>query len=412
MKPLIKPFSALRPNNSNAPLVVAPPYDVINRKEALSIAKDKPSNFLHISRPEIDFPLDVDPYSEKVYEKGKENLSKLINSGVLHKKDSPSYYVYSIRSKNHEQTGLAAIASVEAYNSNRIKKHELTKPLKENDRIKNIISLNAQTGPVLCSYKADNNIKNIYELIKKDRPIINVKDLYGISHIIWKIDTEVFINKISSYFNLMDSIYIADGHHRSAAASKVSKEIENKGSLNNFFLAVLFPHNELQIIDYNRVVKDLNKYNPGELLDKIREYFILEQTNRIQKPSSKNTFGMYLDSKWYSLSIKKNFIPEDPVSKLDVSLLQNYILGPILGIDDPRTNSRIDFVGGNRGVEELVSRVDSGEDKIAFALFPTSMEDLMSVADLGLLMPPKSTWFEPKLADGLLSHTFFNINAQ
>ena len=407
MKPLIKPFSALRPNNSNAPLVIAPPYDVINRKEAFNIAKDKPSNFLHISRPEIDFPLDVDPYSEKVYEKGKENLSKLINKGILHKKDNPSYYVYSIISRNHEQTGLAAIASVEAYNTNRIKKHELTKPLKENDRVKNILSLNAQTGPVLCSYKADNNIKNIYELIKKDRPIINVKDLYDISHIIWKIDKKEDINKISSYFNLMDSIYIADGHHRSAAASKVSKKIENKDSVNNSFLVVLFPHDELQIIDYNRVVKDLNKYNPDQLVNKISKYFIVEQTNKIQKPCSKNTFGMYLDSKWYSLSIKNNIMPEDPVSKLDVSLLQDYILGPILGIDDPRTNSRIDFVGGSRGVKELISRVDSGENKIAFALFPTSMEDLMSVADSGLLMPPKSTWFEPKLADGLLSHTFF-----
>ena len=311
-----------------------------------------------------------------------------------------------MRSDRHEQTGLAAVASVEAYENNKIRKHELTKPLKENDRVKNIKSLMAQTGPVLCSYKSDKRLKIIFESIKNSLPIIEVEDTYNVLHKIWKVDEENKIKEISSFFNLMECIYIADGHHRSAAASRVSKDGEIKNILSNFFLTVSFPHDELRIIDYNRIVKDLNHHTSDQLIDKISKSFIIEKIGKARKPTKKNTFGMYIENQWYLLSIKDELIPNDPVNKLDVSILQNYLLGPLLGIDDPRTNLRIDFVGGNRGLKELIRRVDNGENKIAFALYPTSMDDLMSVADKGLLMPPKSTWFEPKLADGLLTHIF------
>ncbi len=410
MMTLVRPFAALRPEAEHAAAVVAPPYDVVTTAEARELVAGRPNSFLRISRPEIDLPSDTDPYSEDVYARGAENLKRLTALGLLIRDPAPCYYVYRMRTGEHEQTGVALTASVAAYDANRIRKHEGTQPDKEADRVRNIASLNAQTGPVLCVYRANDTIKSWLDKVKQDTPTLDVIGQHDVVHTLWRMDQPDLVEALSNAFNAMDAIYIADGHHRSAAASRVSAERSATSSAAEprnaeFFLTVVFPHDEVTILDYNRLVRDLNGLSPQQLLSRVREKFDVETRDSPVRPAKPGTFGMYADGQWYHLTLHTQLIPErDPVGRLDVSLLQDQLLGPILDVGDPRFDARLEFVGGIHGRDTLQRRVDDGDDAVAFALFPTSMEQLMAVADAEQLMPPKSTWFEPKLADGLLTH--------
>ncbi|MEE8543576.1 MAG: DUF1015 family protein [Gammaproteobacteria bacterium] len=407
---LVRPFAALRPEAEHAAAVVAPPYDVVSTAEARELVAGRPNSFLRISRPEIDLPSDTDPYSEDVYARGAENLKRLTALGLLIRDPTPSYYVYRMRTGEHEQTGVALTASVAAYDANRIRKHEGTQPDKEADRVRNIASLNAQTGPVLSVYRANDTIKSWLDEVKQETPTLDVTGQHDVVHTLWRMDQPDFVEALSDAFNAMDAIYIADGHHRSAAASRVSAERSATSSAAEprnaeFFLTVVFPHDEMTILDYNRLVRDLNGLSPQQLLSRVREKFDVETRDSPVRPGKPGTFGMYADGQWYHLTLHTQLIPaRDPVGRLDVSLLQDQLLGPILDVGDPRFDTRIEFVGGIRGRDTLQRRVDDGDAAVAFTLFPTSMEQLMAVADAEQLMPPKSTWFEPKLADGLLTH--------
>jgi len=403
--PLIRPFAGLRPVPEHAEDVVAPPYDVLSSEEARERAAGKPMSFLHISKAEIDLAEDIDPYDPAIYARAAENLRHLVEQGVLMRDAAPRYYVYQLVMGDHVQTGLVAAASVKHYDSNRIRKHEFTRPAKEDDRVRQIEALNAQTGPVLLAYKSDENIDSILAEVTRSKPVYDLKADDGIGHRFWVIEDQAVIDKLSAGFDAMDAIYIADGHHRSAAASRVAKSIGGSDDqMSHYFLSVIFPHNQMKIFDYNRVVKDLNGLSKEDFLSKVGEKFSCSKENAPVKPAKPAEFGMYLDGEWYRLTINASLIPGDPVESLDVSLLANNLLEPVLGISDPRTDPRIDFVGGIRGLEGLEKRVNSGEMAVAFSLYPTSMEALMAVADANEVMPPKSTWFEPKLADGLVSH--------
>lgn len=403
--PLIRPFAGLRPTPEHAEDVVAPPYDVLNREEAKQRAAGKPLSFLHISKAEIDLPDDVDVYDATVYAKAAENLQRLIQDNVLIRDPAPRYYVYRLTMGDHQQTGLVAAASVKHYDSNRIRKHEFTRPAKEDDRVRQIEALNAQTGPVLLAYKSQPELDAILQQVTEQTPMYDLTADDGIGHAFWVVDDQDIINQLNAGFDAMEAIYIADGHHRSASASRVAKtKGESDDHMSQYFLSVIFPHNQMQIFDYNRVVTDLNGLTKQKLLDKIETTFSCVKESKPVKPGKTGEFGMYIDGEWYRLNVKSELIPSDPVAKLDVSLLANNLLEPILGISDPRTDTRIDFVGGIRGLEGLEKRVNSGEMAVAFSMYPTSMEDLMAVADANEVMPPKSTWFEPKLADGLVSH--------
>ena len=442
--PLISPFAGLRPAPGRAADVLAPPYDVLNTEEARARAAGRPWSFLHISKPEIDLPPKTDPYSPAVYAKGKENFERMQSEGVLVRDPQPCYYLYRLVMGAHTQTGIVAVASVPDYDSNRIRKHEFTRPDKEDDRVRQIDALNAQTGPVFLTYKHHPVIDELVVRFTAQAPEVDVTADDGVRHTLWVLREPAAIETITSTFDGMKNLYIADGHHRSAAASRVAaaraahdsrdgggraasgtaaegrasvaggRTPEATKSANpahtgeepyNYFLSVIFPDNQMQILDYNRIVKDLYGHSVEEFVAEIAEAFSVEVELAAVKPGRAREFGMYLDGHWYRLHIDPEFIPDDdPVRRLDVSLLQDNLLGPILGIEDPRRDKRIDFVGGIRGLRELERRVDSGEMACAFALFPTSMADLMSVADAGEVMPPKSTWFEPKLADGLVSH--------
>ena len=410
MTTLVKPFAALRPEAEHAAAVIAPPYDVVSQVEAQALVAGQPNSFLRISRPEVDLPDVADVYSDEIYARGAENLERLAALGLLTRDAAPSYYVYRMRTGDHEQTGVALTVSVAAYNANRVRKHELTRPDKETDRVRNITSLNAQTGPVLSAYRADAAIKSVLDNVKQAAPVIDVTGQYGVTHTLWQVDDPNVIDTISNAFDAMDVIYIADGHHRSAAASRVAAERSvgavGKAPTNaDFFLTVVFPHDEMNILDYNRVVKDLKGLTTGQVLERLSKDFQIDATDAEVKPDRAGCFGMYIDGSWYRIAIHTELIPKhDPVGRLDVSLLQDRILSPILGLGDPRLDPRVNFVGGIRGLQALADRVDSNDAAIAFALFPTSMEQLMAVADAQKLMPPKSTWFEPKLADGLLTH--------
>ena len=402
---LIRPFAGLRPVPEHAADVVAPPYDVLNTEEARQRAAGKPWSFLHISKAEIDLAEGIDPYDPSVYAKAAENMQTMIAEGILMRDTAPRYYVYRLTMGDHQQIGLVAAASVKHYDSNRIRKHEFTRPAKEDDRVRQIEALNAQTGPVLLAYKSRAEIDAILEQVTQGEPVYDLKADDGIGHTFWVIDDESVIDKLSAGFDAMDAIYIADGHHRSAAASRVAaSKGGGEDAMSRYFLSVIFPHNQMQIFDYNRVVTDLNNLSKDEFMNKITEAFTCVKEDSPVKPVSTGEFGMYLDGDWYRLTIDTSRIPADPVASLDVSLLADNLLEPVLGISDPRTDNRIDFVGGIRGLEGLEKRVDSGEMVVAFSLFPTSMEALMAVADANEVMPPKSTWFEPKLADGLISH--------
>jgi len=409
MNALVRPFAALRPDADHAAAVAAPPYDVLSTEEARELVIGRPNSFLHISRPEIEFPPDTDPYSDVVHARARENLERLEALGLLVRDATPTYYVYKMKMGNHEQTGVALTVSVDAYETNRVRKHELTRPTKEDDRVRNMLSLNAQTGPVLSVHRANQSLRELLDRIKGESALFEVTGQHDVVHTIWRVDDADAVTAISSAFNTMDAIYIADGHHRSAAAARVAarrRTPESSGQESfDYFLTVVFPHDEMRIFDYNRVVKDLNGLSVPELMGQLAEAFDVVASERAVRPQGPATFGMFVADQWYRLTLHPRLIPTgDPVAQLDVSLLHQHILAPLLGVGDPRTDSRIDFVGGVRGLDELQRRVQKGEQAIAFSLYPTGMEQLMSVADAEELMPPKSTWFEPKLADGLLSH--------
>jgi len=400
---LIRPFSGLRPAEGRAEEVVAPPYDVLSSDEARLRAAGRPWSFLHISKPEIDLPEGTDPYAPEVYEMAAGNLQRMLQEGVLARDERPFYYVYRLVMGKHSQTGLVAVASVADYDTNRIRKHEFTRPDKEDDRVRQIAALHAQTGPVLLAYESDAGVDAMLADIERGRPDVDLVADDGIGHTLWVVRDAALVEKITAAFDGMDALYIADGHHRSAAASRVAAghpDVESAG----YFLTVIFPHSQMQILDYNRVVRDLGGMSAEEFLSRVARDFTVTSVAAAVRPDGPGIFGMYLAGQWYRLEIHADSIPDDPVGRLDVSLLANRLLAPILGIEDPRRDRRIDFVGGIRGLAELERRVDSGDMKLAFSMYPTSMKDLMAVADAGEVMPPKSTWFEPKLADGLVSH--------
>jgi uncharacterized protein (DUF1015 family) len=409
---LIKPFRGLCPVAGRSQEVVAPPYDVVDRAEAKALVEGRPWSFLHISRPEIDLPDETDPYDPSVYAQGRENLDRMIANGLLAREDKPCYYVYRLTMGAHVQTGIVATASVAAYDQGRIKKHEFTRPVKEDDRVRQIDALNAQTGPVFLVYSADPVVDRILMESSSGPADVDVTaERDGVRHQIWKIAQAHTIEALTAAFDAMPAIYVADGHHRSAAGSRVgnarreANPAHNGEESYNHFLSVIFPHDQMQILDYNRVVRDLNGLDADAFLAAVGAAFDLELRAEPFKPAHSGEFGMYLAGQWYRLRIHEERIPaDDPVARLDVSLLQNNLIEPVLGISDPRRDDRIDFVGGIRGLEALEKRVDSADWAVAFALYPTTMQALMDVADAGEVMPPKSTWFEPKLADGLVSH--------
>ena len=408
---LIRPFQGLRPAAGREADVVAPPYDVLNTQEAIERAEGRPWSFLHISRPEIDLPEGTDPYDTSVYAKARENLDKMIDANVLVKDDQANYYAYRLIMDGHEQIGLVAVASVADYDTNRIRKHEFTRPVKEDDRVRQIDAVNAQTGPVLLAYPDAPIVDEILAKATQSEPAIQTTADDGVDHTLWLISNKEDIQALTEAFDAMHAIYIADGHHRSASASRIcaTRKAENPNHTGdepyNYFLSVIFPHHQMKIFDYNRVIRDLNGLSEADLLERIAEKFSIEESSTPVKPTQNAEYGMYLQGKWFKLNLHKNLIPhDDPVARLDVSLLADNLIEPLLGISDPRTDTRIDFVGGIRGLEGLEKRVNSGEMAAAFSLYPTGMEDLMSVADANEVMPPKSTWFEPKLADGLVSH--------
>lgn len=403
--PLIRPFAGLRPVPEYAANVIAPPYDVLNSAEARVLAAGKPWSFLHISKAEIDLPENTDPYDPAVYNKAAENLRNMIERGVLMREDRPCYYVYRLTMGEHRQTGLVAAASVADYDTNRIRKHEFTRPAKEDDRVCQIKALNAQTGPVLLAYPSQAKVDALLAEVTQTQPVYDLTAHDGIGHELWVIRDQETIDAISASFDAMPALYIADGHHRSAAASRVAHDMAKADDhMSRYFLSVIFPHTQMKILDYNRVVTDLNGLSKAEFLEAVKKNFECTEESAAVAPRAAGEFGMYLDGRWYRLKIPQMVIPADPVKRLDVSLLADNLLKPVLGINDPRTDNRIDFVGGIRGLAELEKRVDSGEMTVAFSMFPTGMRDLMAVADDNQVMPPKSTWFEPKLADGMVSH--------
>ena len=410
---LLKAFKAVRPVPELASKVAALPYDVMDSEEARRKVEGNPYSFLHVDKAEVDLPPMINIYDKKVYEKARENLKRMIKENILLEDEKECIYIYRQTMGNHVQTGLVGCVSIDEYMNNVIKKHEETRKDKEKDRINHVYYCNANTGPIFLTYRAKEEIDDIVaEWTGEHSPVYDFDADDGIKHTAWVIDDDKAIAKIMEYFQSVDYLYIADGHHRAASAVEVGK-VKRKEKPNysgqeefNYFLGVLFPHDELKIMDYNRVVKDLNGYSPGNILTEIEEKFVIEEYKgeRGYRPEKKHLFGMYLDNKWYRLTPKEGiYNSHDSTDRLDVSILQNNILQPILGILDPRTDSRIDFVGGIRGLEELERRVNKGM-AIAFSMFPTTVEDIMAIADESKVMPPKSTWFEPKLRSGLFIH--------
>jgi len=404
----ISPFKALRPAAELAPKVASRPYDVLNSKEAKTEAQGNPYSFLHITKSEIDLPENVDIHSAEVYDKAKQNLNAFIQRNVLFRESKPCYYIYELVMNGKSQTGLVCGSSVDDYENDTIKKHEFTRPEKEEDRINHIKTTGAQTGNVFLAYKNVVAIDSLLNQWKKDRnPVYNFTANDNIQHAIWVINDSSAISQISSLFEKeVPATYIADGHHRAASAAKVRTALGAKAGENaNYFLTTLFPADQLYIMDYNRVVKDLNGLSIDEFLQKVGKDFEIEKAGENEvKPSGLHQFGMYIGKEWYTLTAKEGTFSDDPIGILDVTILQNSILDKILGIKDQRTDTRIDFIGGIRGLHELVKKVDSGEAAVAFSLYPVSIQQLFDIADSGNVMPPKSTWFEPKLRDGLLTH--------
>ncbi|MDD6567286.1 MAG: DUF1015 family protein [Eubacteriales bacterium] len=407
---LYRAFKAFRPEKSKQALIPALPYDVMNSDEAREMVKGNPYSFLHIDKAEIDLPKGTDIYSDEVYKKAKENLDNLEKTGALIQDKKPCFYIYRQIMNGRSQTGIVGCASIDDYMNNVIKKHEHTLAIKEQDRIRHVDTCNANTGPIFLTYRKNDVISNaVNDWVNSHEAVYDfVAD--GVTQTVWAIDDDDIINTVSNEFAKIDALYIADGHHRCASAVKVGqKRREEKPDYTgdeefNFFLSVAFPDDELEIMDYNRVVKDLNGMSREEFLDAVSNSFEAEKVDTQYKPTKRHTFGMLIENDWYKLTAKDSIIDEsDPVKRLDVSILQDNLLSPILDIDDPKTNDRIDFIGGIRGLDELERRCKD-DMKLAFAMYPTSIDDLMSIADANLIMPPKSTWFEPKLLSGIFIH--------
>lgn len=409
----IAPFNALRPEAQLAKQVASRPYDVLNSKEAKVEAQGNPASFLHITKSEIDLPDEVDIHSQKVYDKAKENLDAFISRNILFRESKPCYYIYQLIMNGKSQTGLVCGSSVDDYENDLIKKHEFTRPEKEQDRINHIKTTEAQTGNVFLAYKNVDAIDTLIDDWKKERsPVYDFIADDGIQHSIWAVNDAKTIGRITELFKtLVPVTYIADGHHRAASAAKVRAALggENSPEGADYFLTTLFPSNQLHIMDYNRLVKDLNGLDDEKFLDSIQTNFTVEKTTAAFSPATLHEFGMYLNNQWYKLTAKENTFTTDPIGVLDITILSNNLLDPVLNIKDQRTDKRIDFVGGIRGLAELEKRVDSGEMTVAFSLHPVTIQQLFDIADSGNVMPPKSTWFEPKLRDGLLTHLITDI---
>ena len=401
---LIKPFRALRPAPGRADEILAPPYDVLSSAEARARAQGKPWSFLHISKPEIDLPPNIDPYDKAVYAKAAENLERMIASGVLMRDAKPCYYIYRLTARNRTQTGLAAVAALADYATNRIRKHEHTTPIKEDDRVRQIEAINAETGPVMLAFPDAPAIDAMLAAADTRDAEVDVTADDQVRHQLWTVSDDDTVGRLTRAVETLPALYIADGHHRAAAAARVAQARGGAGS-HNHFLAVLFPHHQMTILDYNRVLKDLNGRSPEKLLAELQKRFSVVASDRQVRPATAGEFGMVLAGRWYKLTIRPELVPNnDPIGQLPITLLSRHVIEPLFGIADPRTDKRIDFVGGGRGLDELERRVAAGDMAAAFALYPTQMADLMAVADAGGIMPPKSTWFEPKLADGMVSH--------
>ena len=401
----VKPFAAIRPQTAFAAAVAARPYDVLNSQEAATEAQGNPHSFLHVTKAEIDLPAGTDLHSQVVYDKAKENLEAMIRKEMLFQEDKPCYYIYELVMQGRAQTGLVALSSVEDYNNDRIKKHEFTRPEKEKDRIDHMRTIRAQTGNVFLAYREVGDMDALIEEWKSSHsPIYDFTATDGIEHRIWVVDRRETVEDITRIFaEQVPATYIADGHHRAASAAKVSQALPDSADA-QFFLTTLFPANQLAILDYNRVVKDLNGHSEEALLAALESDFTITRTSEAVRPAQLHEFGMYLNKTWYRMQAKAGTWTDDPIGVLDVSILSERVLDKLLGVRDQRTDKRIDFVGGIRGLGELEKRVDSGEMAIAFSLYPVSIHQLFDIADSGSVMPPKSTWFEPKLRDGLLSH--------
>lgn len=407
---IVKPFPCVRPSRENAHLVAALPYDVYSRREARQEALSHPLSFLNIDRPETQFPPETDMYGEEVYKKAQSMLQEWLEKGIFVSDERNAYYIYELTMNGRRQTGLVACSSIDDYVNGVIKKHENTREEKEQDRIRHVDTMNAQTGPIFLAYRSRKDINEIIGAAQSQRPLYQFVSEDGIGHRVWEISDPNQCRDLEKAFETVENTYIADGHHRAASAVKVGlkRRKENPAYTGeepfNYFLSVLFPDDQLMILSYNRVVKDLNGMTKEEFLGRVEENFYVEDAGSGGvEPVEKGSFGMYLAGKWYFLKAKENLLSEDPVKGLDVSLLQDYLLGPVLGIGDPRTDKRIVFIGGIRGLKELERRCET-DMTVAFSMHPTSMKELFQVADAGLLMPPKSTWFEPKLRSGLFIH--------
>jgi uncharacterized protein (DUF1015 family) len=399
----LKPFAALRPKPELAAKICELPYDVMSSDEARDMAAGNPLSFLHVSKPEIDLPPGTDLYSAAVYAKGAENFQKLISQGALKQDATPAFYLYRQIMGKHAQVGLVAAASCEEYLRNIIRKHEFTRPDKEDDRVRHIETLNSQTGPVFLTYRATEKFDAFVAKKISEAPAVDFTAKDGVRHTSWTISSADEIKFVETEFARIPFLYIADGHHRSAAAARIFQSRKGAGESGQF-LAVIFPHNQMQILPYNRVLKDLNGWSPEQLLEILGLIFAFDPEG-VAVPTRKHELGFYFQGKWRTLIFRPKFlISNDPIEKLDVTLLQKNVLGEIFGITDPRTSKKINFVGGIRGTAELEKLVDSGEYACAFSMFPTSIEDLMNIADAGGIMPPKSTWFEPKLRDAMFCH--------
>jgi uncharacterized protein (DUF1015 family) len=403
---LIKPFRALRPAPGRAADVLAPPYDVLSSAEARDRVKGKPWSFLHVSKAEVDLDPAINPYDSAVYARAGENFRRMITAGVLVRDDKPCYYAYRLTWRGHNETGFAAVASIAAYTENRIRKHELTTPAKEDDRVRQIEAVDAQTGPVMLAYPPSEGIDTLLVHAAAENPAVDVTADDGVRHQLWVIDDAATVAAITRAVDRLPALYIADGHHRSAAALRVAQA---RGQGNGYFLAVLFPQHQMTILDYNRALRDLNGLTHEEIFKEIRRRYTVEASDEVVRPARADEVGMVLGGRWYRLALQPEFATkraqsDDPVARLPVTLLAKNVLEPVFGVSDPRRDRRIDFVGGARGLGELERLVSSGAMAVAFAVYPTQMTDLMAIADAGAIMPPKSTWFEPKLADGMVSH--------
>lgn len=400
---IVKPFAALRPKPGLAARICELPYDVMSSEEARQLASGNPLSFLHVSKPEIDLPASTDPYAPEVYAKGKSNFQGFITRGNLLQDTQPAFYLYRQVMGSHSQVGLVGAASCEDYLKGAIRKHEFTRPDKEDDRVRHIEALDSQTGPVFLVYRATNRLDEIVQRNMAAAPQVDFVALDGVRHTAWAIAEPEAVQEIEREFASLSCLYIADGHHRCAAAARVFQARQGAGQSASF-LSVIFPHNQVQILPYNRVLKDLNDLSPAQLLEKLDAVFVIHANGKAG-PVRKHELELYLAGQWRTLHFRPRFAATtDPIEKLDVTLLQKYALDPIFGIQDPRTSKRVNFVGGIRGTAELEKLVNSGQYACAFSMFPTSIEDLMTVADAGGVMPPKSTWFEPKLRDAMFCH--------